>query len=225
MTWWYIWLPASTVLVWSTSRLARYWMTRSARLRVALLWQGLAQAFIDAKPLRQQCLKLTRKTYKAQRKQSRTKHRASMGKVVDKYRRRKRVLKALCVSSWPSLKPSIRLRLTRSPSSRDRELQSIQETFEVAQPRLQAQCEQNMHGAEERQRRLVEENDARHLGEWQKLCGWQKACDDCNVELQAIGTICASVIFLPGKNWPSPSANPAGSLPSSCPTACPWAIW
>jgi hypothetical protein len=64
-----IWfLPASTVIVPTAVWLARIWMKRSARLQVALLWQGLAQAFIEAKPLRHLCLKQARKAYKSQRK-------------------------------------------------------------------------------------------------------------------------------------------------------------
>ena len=113
------------------SRLARYWMTRTARLRVALLWQGLAQAFIDAKPLRQLCLQQARKTYKAQRKQSRAKHRASMQKAVDKYRRRKRILKTRLRQQLALIEGEYQAAIEQIAQQRDQDLQSTHENFAV----------------------------------------------------------------------------------------------
>ena len=177
MTWWWVWLLASSAFVPSAANLARYFMTKTARLRVALLWQGLAQSYIDSKPLRQLCLRQARKSYKTQRQLSLKTHRVSLHKITDKFRRKKKALKLRRHRQLARVDEEYHVAIAEIDQQRDQDLQATHETFAASIPELQTRCEQEMQAAEERQRRLMEENDARHVRDWQKLVTtWQEAC-------------------------------------------------
>ena len=61
-------------------------MRRSARQHVALLWQGLAQAFLDARVLRHLSLDQAHESYRTARANSRVEHGAALHQIVDRYK-------------------------------------------------------------------------------------------------------------------------------------------
>jgi energy-coupling factor transporter ATP-binding protein EcfA2 len=195
--------------------LTRLWMKRKARLQVALLWQGLAQAFIEAKPLRQLCLQQARKAYKTQRKQSRALYRLKLQKAVDKFRRRKRVLKTQLRRQLTQVEQAYQVAIALVANQRDDDLRTTHENFAASHQKLVAECEQETRAAEDRHTRLVKENDARHLREWQKLVeGWQATCQSCDESMQAIQATCErdfpSWETLASTDWQPPDHLPDG---------------
>jgi len=221
---WYVWLILTTVTILPGGWALRGWMKLTARRRVALLWQGLAQAFLDARPLRRLCLDQSRQVYTKERAHSRAQHRASLRKDIDQYRRRKKILETRKRMQLRQAEEKFRQRVEDIAVRRDWDLQQAQARFDTTQKELNDKYALDMQAAEKRQRLLQEESDRRHNAEWQQLTEeWQAACTHCDATLQAVDKECKQS-FPPWEemveSWQPPSELPHG-LPMGVLTVTP----